>query len=102
MAALLFLKGLAMKLVVTAKELRYGGRQMRAGDEFEASDKDARTLKAVRKAADAPPAQVKRSMPQPPEPKPVEPAASEEDQPRRRGRPSGAAWYGRRDMRAEE
>lgn len=100
-----------MKLVVTAKELRYGGRQMRAGDEFEASDKDARTLKAVRKAADAPP-QVKRSMPAPPAPKPeaslapkldtraMTPGegtmAADEEQTRIRRR------YGRRDMQAEE
>lgn len=42
-----------MKLTAT-KALRYAGRSLVAGDDFEASAKDARLLKAIGKAKDAP------------------------------------------------
>lgn len=42
------------KLIAT-KDLRYGGRSLVAGDPFDAaSERDARLLKAIRKAANAP------------------------------------------------
>lgn len=68
-----------MKLVA-AKELRYAGRSLKAGESFEASEKDAKVLKAIGKAKDPP----------------------------RRGRPpkdgiaAETGEYLRRDMRAEE
>lgn len=40
--------------LVALKPLRYAGKSLLSGDEFEASAKDARLLKAIRKAADAP------------------------------------------------
>lgn len=40
--------------LVASKPLRYGGRSLEAGDPFDASPRDARILKAIRKAADAP------------------------------------------------
>jgi hypothetical protein len=51
------------KLIVTAKEFRYAGRSMAAGETFDASDKDARLIKATGKAADAP-----GDLPAPPKP----------------------------------
>lgn len=42
-----------MKLIAK-KPLRYAGRSLVSGDEFEALAKDARLLKAIGKAADAP------------------------------------------------
>ena len=40
--------------LVASKPLRYGGRSLEVGDTFDASPRDARILKAIRKAADAP------------------------------------------------
>lgn len=40
--------------LIAQKSLRYAGRSLVAGDKFEASDRDARLLKAIGKAADAP------------------------------------------------
>jgi hypothetical protein len=42
------------KLVVKQRELRYAGKTMYQGDEFEASEKDAKILKMINKASDAP------------------------------------------------
>lgn len=42
-----------MKLIAK-KSFRYNTRELNAGDAFDASDKDARVLKAIRKAEDAP------------------------------------------------
>ncbi|MGY6251604.1 DUF7210 family protein [Bosea thiooxidans] len=42
-----------MKLIAT-KPLLYAGQSLNVGDEFEASEKDAKLLKAIRKAEDAP------------------------------------------------
>lgn len=50
-----------MKLIAL-KPLRYAGKSLLSGDEFEASAKDAKLLKAIRKAADAP---VKEPEPEP-------------------------------------
>lgn len=79
-----------MKLVAL-KELRYAGTNYLPGASFEASDRDARLLKAVKKAGDPPPAPEKPvhvDMPAPPakEPNPGPFVAS----------------YLRRDMQAED
>lgn len=42
------------ELIVSTRELRYAGRTMLHGDRFDASDKDAKILKAIRKAEDVP------------------------------------------------
>jgi len=44
------------ELIVTARELRYAGKTHLNGARFDASEKDARVLKAIGKADDAPPA----------------------------------------------
>lgn len=44
-----------MVLLVATREVRYAAKQYRLGDKFEASEKDARILKAIKKAKDAPP-----------------------------------------------
>ncbi len=43
-----------MVLLVATREMRYAAKQYNRGDQFEASDKDARILKAIKKATDAP------------------------------------------------
>lgn len=43
-----------MVLLVATRELRYAAKQYMTGDRFEASDKDARILKGIKKAKDAP------------------------------------------------
>lgn len=45
-----------MKLSAT-KSLRYAGKDLHVGDEFEATDRDGRVLKAIGKAADVVPAE---------------------------------------------
>ncbi len=103
-----------MKLIVTARELQYGGKTYLRDAEFEAADKHAVALKMLRKAADAPP----HSRPvrqaasvTPTATEVVEPAASPDvapdapdtsgayppSPPKRRG-----GLYGRRDLRAED
>jgi hypothetical protein len=67
--------------LIAKKSLRYAGRSLVAGDDFEASAKYARLLKAIGKAGDAPPV----------EPAPEAPA---EPKPRK--------GYKRRDMTAED
>lgn len=53
-----------MKLIAT-KPLLYAGQSLNVGDEFEASEKDAKLLKAIRKAEDAPEKAVAESEPEP-------------------------------------
>lgn len=43
-----------MVLLVATRELRYAAKQYELGDTFEASDKDARILQAIKKAKKAP------------------------------------------------
>ena len=43
-----------MPTLVATKPLLYAGQSLNVGDEFEASEKDAKILKAIRKAEDAP------------------------------------------------
>ncbi len=40
--------------LIATKEMRYGARSLTAGDDFEASPRDARILKAIGKAAPKP------------------------------------------------
>jgi len=77
-----------MKLVAL-KGMRYAGRALVAGDEFEASDKDANLLRRIKKARDATTAPSARppTLPNIPEAAPA-------------GR--GVPRYARRDMRAED
>lgn len=42
------------ELIVICAELRYAGKSLPKGTRFEASEKDAKVLKAIRKCADAP------------------------------------------------
>ena len=53
-----------MKLIAS-KPLLYAGQSLNVGDEFEASEKDAKILKAIRKAEDAPVAPAKTVEPEP-------------------------------------
>lgn len=53
-----------VRLVATQK-LRYGAKEYQVGETFEASDKDASVLKAIRKAADAPQQEPARPAPLP-------------------------------------
>jgi hypothetical protein len=48
------------ELIVTAREIRYGRKALARGERFEASEKDAKVLKAIGKAEDAPPKPVRR------------------------------------------
>lgn len=57
-----------MKLIAL-KPLRYAGKSLLPNFEFEASGKDARLLKAIGKAADAPVETVKAEPPKPTNPK---------------------------------
>jgi hypothetical protein len=101
------------KLIVTARELRYGGKTLKRDEEFEATDKHARALKIVGKAVDAPElapvrkvATVQPPQPEAEAPEPVEVATPEEDAPVaalstddapiRRGR------YGTRRLKSED
>jgi hypothetical protein len=94
-----------MKLIAT-RELRYGGRNLVAGDAFDASDKDAKILKAIRKAEAAPTAETDQVAARPAARKPagrggqmqfpVKPKAEGA------GGEEAAGTYGRRDMRAED
>lgn len=92
------------KLIVMARELRYAHRSMVAGDEFEASEKDARVLRAIGKAKDAVqttpapkrtarrPARSSAAISENGVPGEADPQQSE----------LGGALYSRRDMRAED
>lgn len=93
------------RLAVINRDLRYAGQQLDVGDEFDASDKDARILIGLRKAKVA----VKKPPPVP-EPVATPPPAPVARQPyqRRVMTPARQAVaepkpeeYGRRDLQAE-
>ncbi len=71
-----------MVLLVATKKLRYDGKELVPGNQFEASEKDAMILRAIEKAQDAPPPVVlePRRVPLPKKtamtPAPPEPAPS--------------------------
>jgi hypothetical protein len=64
------------KKLVATKSFSYAGKRLVKGAKFEASDKDARLLKAVGKAKDAPARAEKKSTS--PEPQPEKDAPSGE------------------------
>ena len=76
-----------MPELIATRAYRYGGRALQPGDPFEASSRDARLLKAIRKAKAAP--EVVASD--------EEPSGDEAAQVSR-----GRGRYQRRDMRAED
>jgi len=74
-------------MLIAKKSMIYAGRSLEPGDEFEAgSESDARILKAIGKAEDAPADAVID-----------EPAAEQEAKPARK-----TGHYKRRDMKAED
>ncbi len=93
--------------LIAKKSLRYGGRELKVGDEFEASTRDGKILRAVRKADLIQTAAADEAAA--PKPKRRGPAGRG-GQMQFQGRPtaepltteSGAGTYGRRDMRAED
>jgi hypothetical protein len=63
------------ELIVTCRELKYAGKTHLRGARFEASPKDAKLLKAIAKAADAPPSAPVRKVAETRAPAPVVAAA---------------------------
>ena len=93
------------KMIVTTREMRYAGKTYLRDAEFEASDKDAKILTAVRKAAPAPERKPVRQVAttKPPEPK-LETASKAEvsalttdDAPT-----TGGRFYATRRLKAED
>ena len=98
-----------MKLIAN-RNLEYGGRSLRAGESFEASERHGKVLKAAHRASDAPPPIAAAPV------KPMDTGDAEAIVPVRRGpgRPPKArpvyeapaaeygGFYTRRDMRAED
>jgi hypothetical protein len=87
-------------------EFRYGGKNLKPGDRFEARDKDVIILKAVRKAKDASPEVPKTQTP--PEPKAAEPVVTQALKPEPHDGHENPTEirvrrnYRRRDMTSEE
>lgn len=54
------------RLIVTVRELPYGGKTLLRGEQFDATDKHAQALKLIGKAADAPEARPVRKAATPP------------------------------------
>lgn len=83
-----------MKLIAT-KSMLFGGRSLNVGDEFEASDRNGRLLKAIRKAKDPdePPA---TALPAP------APDPLDHDGDGKKGGSKKGLKYKRRDMQAED
>lgn len=105
-----------MKLVAT-RDMRYAQRKVRKGEEFEAPDRDAKILKLIKKAVDAPPIPaapvVAHSLRTAPALAQTQTRAIEaEEEPARPARkprataegdkPKAKRRYKRRDMRAED
>ncbi len=87
-----------MKLIAT-KSLRYAGRDLQAGDEFDASsDRDGRVLKAIRKATDAPEGVATTSVPSTIAPKPTPPKRA--PKPRQTAKPNRGGTYQTRRLKA--
>lgn len=88
-----------MPKLVATKAVRYAGKEMAAGEEFDASDKDAKLLIAVHKAELAPPPKRPRHIDSQPkvEPKALKPVEEPAADPK-----PASGLYQRRDMRAED
>jgi hypothetical protein len=85
-----------MRLKVIVPELRYGGKELREGDEFEASEKDGKLLVAIKKATASLAPRRGESRPPKTDELALQASAEGEQAPRRRRR------FQRRDMRAED
>ena len=81
-----------MKLIAT-KSMRFAGQSLNPGDSFEASERNARLLKAIGKADDAPAQEIPRQT------KAVDPLDHDGDG--RKGGSKKGTTYKRRDMRAD-
>jgi hypothetical protein len=86
-----------MRMVVTVPKARVYGKVLRAGDEFECPDKEARLWRALARANSAPRNVASQIVTAAVEPGPDIVEADDEQVRRRRGR-----TYSRRDMRAED
>jgi hypothetical protein len=90
-------------MLIAKKSMRYGGRRLAVGETFDAGKRDARILKAIGKADDAP-----VSVPEPaadPESfKPLgqDPLDHDEDDKRGGSKLAAKGRYKRRDLRAED
>lgn len=86
-----------MKLIAT-KSMLFGGRSLNVGDEFEASDRNGRLLKAIQKAKDP------DEVPAVPAPNPDarKPDPLDHDGDGKKGGSKKGVKYQRRDMRAED
>lgn len=89
-----------MPRLKATKSMRYASRRLEPGDEFDANNRDARVLKAIGKAEDAP--EPRRGPGRPRrepvvEAPPVEPIVEPDDEQTRT-----VPRYLRRDMQAEE
>jgi hypothetical protein len=67
-----------IKMIATAR-FTYAGVNLRAGETFDATSKDVRVLRAIKKADVSPPPAPPAIVRAKPLPKPVEPAAVERD-----------------------
>lgn len=85
--------------LIAKKELRYAGRDLKEGDEFEASARDGKILKAIRKAEEIPTAASDESAPRAKRRAPAGRAGQMQFQ---EAPSSDAGTYDRRDMRAED
>lgn len=83
------------KYLKATQEFFYGGKTLKAGEEFEAVDPDANILVCLGKATDA---TAKPAKLQTPAPKIETAELSAEEEPR----PEGRRRYARRDMTAED
>ena len=91
-----------MPQLTATRELRYGGKTLLEGDSFEATDKDARTLIAIKKA-EAAGSSPKNKTDLPKEVmKPAKVEKVEEEAPSEPVVPLSTQNYMRRDMRATD
>lgn len=79
-----------MKLRAT-KEFRYAGRLLSPGDEFNATDRDARVLTAVKRAEIASQSTTTRAL-----------KAESEPAPKKAAKKAPKSTYNRRDMKAKD
>lgn len=80
------------KTLIANKPMRYAGRALKAGDSFQASGRDSRTLTLIGRASEFVPAPVAK---EPVKVEPVAPSKVVEEETQKR-------TYKRRDLRAEQ
>lgn len=94
-----------MKLVVACRELRYAGKTLYEGDAFDASDKDAKVLVAVKKAKMPDDKSAARAAARQQSDLPLSPAVAQPEAPQPVAgapEPTARPRYRRRDMTAAE